>query len=237
MDAQTSFIPKRTLDTQTRIERADTVSIFTVLSTLIFFLTLVAGGGVFFWQKTLTTQVAEVESTLVKERESFSEDIIQELTGLSNRLQGSSMLLENRLYTSNIFELLNQNTIKTVRFGKFSVDPALVDKTKLKMTVSGQAKDYASVALQSEVFSKLNSAVIDYEFSNLTLDQSGNVLFDMSATLDKKAVAFDAVLEPVDYSQSLTNQNTIRNDGQMPFDENTQGDGFEEENQNEFPTN
>jgi|GEM_PF-1427531 len=237
MDAQTSFIPKRTLDTQTRIERADTVSIFTVLSTLIFFLTLVAGGGVFFWQKTLTTQVAEVESTLVKERESFSEDIIQELTGLSNRLQGSSMLLENRLYTSNIFELLNQNTIKTVRFGKFSVDPALVDKTKLKMTVSGQAKDYASVALQSEVFSKLNSAVIDYEFSNLTLDQSGNVLFDMSATLDKKAVAFDAVLEPVDYSQSLTNQNTIRNDGQIPFDENTQGDGFEEENQNEFPTN
>jgi len=237
MDAQTSFIPKRTLDTQTRIERADTVSIFTVLSTLIFFLTLVAGGGVFFWQKTLTTQVAEVESTLVKERESFSEDIIQELTGLSNRLQGSSMLLENRLYTSNIFELLNQNTIKTVRFGKFSVDPALVDKTKLKMTVSGQAKDYASVALQSEVFSKLNSAVIDYEFSNLTLDQSGNVLFDMSATLDKKAVAFDAVLEPVDYSQSLTNQNTIRNDGQIPFDDNPQGDGFEEENQNEFPTN
>lgn len=237
MDVQTSFIPKRTLDTQTRIERADTVSIFTVLSTLIFFLTLVAGGGVFFWQETLTTQVAEVESTLVKERESFSEDIIQELTGLSNRLQGSSMLLENRLYTSNIFELLNQNTIKTVRFGKFSVDPALVDKTKLKMTVSGQAKDYASVALQSEVFSKLNSAVIDYEFSNLTLDQSGNVLFDMSATLDKKAVAFDAVLEPVDYSQSLTNQNIIRNDGQIPFDENTQGDGFEEENKNEFPTN
>lgn len=237
MDAQTSFIPKRTLDTQTRIERADTVSIFTILCTLIFFLTLVAGGGVFLWKKTLTTQVAEVESTLVKERESFSGDTIQELTGLSNRLQGSSMLLENRLYTSKIFELLNQNTIKTVRFVKFSVDPALVDKTKLKMMVSGQAKDYASVALQSEVFSKLNSAVIDYEFSNLTLDQAGNVLFDMSATLDKKAVAFDAVLETVDYSQSLTNQNIVSNGGQVPFDENPPEDGFEEENQNEFPTN
>ena len=240
MDAQTSFIPKRTLDTQTRIARADTVSIFTVLSTLIFFLTLAAGGGIFFWQKTLVTQVQQVEATLVRERESFSEDSIQELTSLSNRLQSSKTLLDSRLYTSKIFELLNQNTIKTVRFGKFSVDPALVDKGKLKMMVSGQAKDYASVALQSEVFSKLNSAVIDYEFSNLTLDQSGNVLFDMSATLDKKAVAFDAVLETVDYSQSLTNQNAVtNNNGQIPLDGGfpTEEEEFEEENQDEFPIN
>lgn len=37
MDVQTSFIPKLRSDTQARIERADTVSIFTVLSTIIFF--------------------------------------------------------------------------------------------------------------------------------------------------------------------------------------------------------
>jgi hypothetical protein len=235
MDAQTSFIPKRTLDTQPRIVRADTVSIFTVLSTLIFFLTLIAGGGIFFWQKTLTTQVKEVEDTLIKERERFSEDVIQELADLSNRLQGSKMLLENRLYTSKIFELLNQNTIKTVRFGKFSIDPALVDKTKLKMMVSGQAKDYASVALQSEVFSKLDTAVIDYEFSNLTLDQSGNVLFDMSATIDKRAVGFDAVLETIDYSQSLANQNIRRSD-EIPVGEEFSEEEYEEY-EDEFPNN
>lgn len=206
MDAQTSFIPKRTLDTQARIERADTVSIFTVLSTIIFFLAIVAGGGIFFWQQSLKTQVKEVEATLIKERESFDEGEIQDLTNLSNRLKSSEELLDSRLYSSKIFELLNQNTIKTVRFSKFSVDPSLVDKTKLKMSVSGQAKDYASVALQSDVFSKLTNTVLEYEFSNLTLDQAGNVLFDMSATLDKNAVAFDTVPETVDYSQSLSNQ-------------------------------
>lgn len=231
MDVQTSFIPKRTLDTQARIERADTVSIFTVLSTIIFFLAIVAGGGIFFWQQSLKTQVQEVEATLIKERESFSEDTIQDLTDLSNRLKSSEELLDNRLYSSKIFELLNQNTIKTVRFSKFSVDPSMVDKTKLKMTVSGQAKDYASVALQSDVFSKLSNTVLEYEFSNLTLDQAGNVLFDMSATLDKKAVAFDTIPEVVDYSESLSNQfgdeaEETFPEGDLPFEEDF-----------DFPTN
>lgn len=231
MDLQTSFIPKRTLDTQARIERADTVSIFTVLSTIIFFLTIVAGGGIFFWQQSLKTQVQEVEATLVKESKSFSQDTIQDLTNLSNRLKSSEELLDSRLYASKIFELLNQNTIKTVRFSKFSVDPSMVDKTKLKMTVSGQAKDYASVALQSDVFSKLTNTVLEYEFSNLTLDQSGNVLFDMSATLDKKAVAFDTVPEVVDYSESLSNQ--FGNEPEETFPEG--GIPFEEDF--EFQTN
>ncbi len=231
MDVQTSFIPKRTLDTQARIERADTVSIFTVLSTIIFFLAIVAGGGIFFWQQSLKAQVQEVEATLIKERESFSEDTIRDLTDLSNRLKSSEELLDNRLYSSKIFELLNQNTIQTVRFSKFSVDPSMVDKTKLKMTVSGQAKDYASVALQSDIFSKLTNTVLEYEFSNLTLDQAGNVLFDMSATLDKKAIAFDTVPEVVDYSESLSNQSGGMVDetfpeGEVPFEEDF-----------DFPTN
>ena len=204
MDAQTSFIPKRTLDTQTRIERADTVNIFTVLSTLVFFLILLASGGIFFWKQTLQSQVAEVEAQLVKEKESFNEQGIVDLTRLDQRLTASAQLLDSRLYTSKIFKLLNDNTIKTVRFGKFTVDPLLTDKSKLKVTVSGQAKDYASVALQSDIFSKLNDAVLEYEFSNLTLDQAGNVLFDMSAIINKQAVSFGAIPQQVDYSQSLS---------------------------------
>ena len=204
MDAQTSFIPKRTLDTQTRIERADTVNIFTVLSTLVFFLILLASGGIFFWKQTLQSQVAEVEAQLVKEKESFNEQGIVDLTRLDQRLTASAQLLDSRLYTSKIFKLLNDNTIKTVRFGKFTVDPLLTDKSKLKVTVSGQAKDYASVALQSDIFSKLNYAVLEYELSNLTLDQAGNVLFDMSAIINKQAVSFGAIPQQVDYSQSLS---------------------------------
>lgn len=205
MDAQTSFIPKHSLDTQTRVQRADTVSIFTLLSTLVFFLAIIAGGGIFFWKYTLQNDVKAVEVALVKEKNDFDEREITELTKLDQRLMAASQLLDSRLYTSKIFQLLNANTIQTVRFAKFSVDPLLTDKNKLKVLVSGQAKDYASVALQADVFSKLADSVLEYEFSNLTLDLSGNVLFDMNATIDKNTVSFNAQAQQIDYSQSLSN--------------------------------
>lgn len=40
----------------------------------------------------------------------------------------------------------------------------MVDKAKLKMTVSGQAKDYASVALQSDVLQNLLIQCLNIEF-------------------------------------------------------------------------
>lgn len=220
MDAQTSFIPKHSLDTQTRIQRADTVSIFTLLSTLVFFLAIIAGGGIFFWKYTLQNDVKAVELVLVKEKNDFDEREITELTKLDQRLTAASQLLDSRLYTSKIFQLLNANTIQTVRFAKFSVDPLLTDKNKLKVLVSGQAKDYASVALQADVFSKLTDSVLEYEFSNLTLDQSGNVLFDMNATIDKRAVSFNAQAQQIDYSQSLSNSGGSEGQPSAGGDEN-----------------
>lgn len=203
MDVQTSFIPKRSLDTNTRVERADTVSIFTILSVLIFFIVIIGAGGIFLWKKNLEKEISDVKSVIIREKDSFSSEDINQLAKLDKRLISGGQLLDSKLYTSKIFELLNQNTIKTVRFTKFTVDPSLVDKEKLKITVSGQAKDYASLALQAHIFSGLNDSFIDYDFSNLTLDLSGNVTFDMNATLAKKSLVFNANSKTVNYNEAI----------------------------------
>ncbi len=203
MDVQTSFIPKRSLDTNTRVERADTVSIFTILSVLIFFIVIIGAGGIFLWKKNLEKEILDVKSVIIREKDSFSSEDINQLAKLDKRLISGGQLLDSKLYTSKIFELLNQNTIKTVRFTKFTVDPSLVDKEKLKITVSGQAKDYASLALQAHIFSGLNDSFIDYDFSNLTLDLSGNVTFDMNATLAKKSLVFNANSKTVNYNEAI----------------------------------
>ena len=203
MDVQTSFIPKRTLDTNARVERADTVSIFTILSVLIFFIVIIGAGGIFLWKKNLEKEISDVKSVIIREKDSFSSEDINQLAKLDKRLISGGLLLDSKLYTSKIFELLNQNTIKTVRFTKFTVDPSLVDKEKLKITVSGQAKDYASLALQAHIFSGLNDSFIDYDFSNLTLDLSGNVTFDMNATLAKKSLVFNANSKTVNYNEAI----------------------------------
>lgn len=203
MDVQTSFIPKRTLDTNPRIERADTVSIFTLLSVLIFFLSVAAAGGVFLWQKNLEKQIADVKSVIIREKDSFSVEDINQLDQLEKRLISGQQLLDSKLYTSRIFNLLNENTIKTVRFTKLTVDPSTVEKDKLKITVSGQAKDYASLALQAHIFSGLSDSFIEYDFSNLTLDLAGNVTFDMNATFAKDSLVFSANPKTVNHNQVI----------------------------------
>lgn len=203
MDVQTSFIPKRTLDTNPRIERADTVSIFTLLSVLIFFLSVIAAGGIFLWKKNLEKQIAEVKTVIIREKDSFSVEDIKQLDQLEKRLISGQQLLDSKLYTSRIFNLLNQNTIKTVRFTKLTVDPSTVEKDKLKITVSGQAKDYASLALQAHIFSELSDSFIDYDFSNLTLDLAGNVTFDMNATFAKNSLIFSANPKTVNHDQAI----------------------------------
>jgi hypothetical protein len=187
MEVQTSFIPKRSLDT-TPVRRADTVSVFTVLSTLLFFLSVILLIGVALWQRTLQAEINDVQKVIDVNEKQFSEDKIKEITNVSNRINAAQTILDNHLYTTNIFKLLEKNTVPTVRFSKFSVDPSQTDKESLKVTLSGQSTNYASIALQSYVFEKLRLEAImsGYEFSNLTLDQAGNVLFDLTATVDKK---------------------------------------------------
>jgi hypothetical protein len=190
MEVQTSFIPKRTLDT-TPVRRADTVSVFTVLSTLLFFLSVIALGGVALWQRSLESEIASVEKTISDQKKNFSEDAIKEITALSNRINSAQTILNNHVYTTRVFQLLEQNTVPSLRFTKFTVDPSQTEKGSLKVTLSGQSNGYASVALQSYVFEQLRleeGIMSGYEFSNLTLDQAGNVLFDLSATVDKKVL-------------------------------------------------
>jgi len=211
MELQTSFIPKRTLDTSP-VRRADTVSIFTVLSTLIFFASVITAGGVFLWQERIQSQITKVEAQIQTQKKEFNEDKIKEFTSLSTRISTANSLLLNHTYTSKIFELLEKNTVPTVRFNKFTVDPSQTDKQSLKVTLSGQAKDYASIALQSYVFAKLQNVVSSYEFSNLTLDLSGNVLFDLSATVEKRIATFETNVQPADIRDIAPQRQEVSSD-------------------------
>jgi len=87
--------------------------------------------------------------------------------------------------------------MKTVRYTKFSYILENDKKAKVTVKMSGIAVGYKSVALQSDLFAK-NKNIIDPIFSNLTLDNSGNVLFDLEFLVDPSFV---------DYKQALLTQN------------------------------
>ncbi len=76
--------------------------------------------------------------------------------------------------------------------------------------MNGTARSFNAVALQSDAFGK-SSIFKDPIFSNLNLDQEGDVVFDFSAVIDPVRVSYAALVlnalsneTPVDTDTSNT---------------------------------
>ena len=73
--------------------------------------------------------------------------------------------------------------------------------------MKGVADGYLSIALQADLFGK-NKNLIDPVFSNLALDDKGNVIFNLTFSVDKNFVNYKQVLKKeTDSSSSVTTTN------------------------------
>ena len=192
---QTSFIPKKPM-LEERARNSRPTSFLTVLSIFIFFAVVVASGGLYFYKGMMTKNIASMDNSLTLAKSSFEPDQIARLQTLDKRLSAAETILSKHVAVSPIFKVLQDLTMKTVRYTKFTY--ALGDDGKVDVKMSGQAIGYRSVALQSDLYAK-NKALIDPVFSNLSLDDKGNVLFDLEFSVDPTFV---------DYKQMLASQSS-----------------------------
>lgn len=191
MEPTTSFIPKKSLDTTPTRTSSSSVGIVTLLSTLVFLVALAGSVGVFLYQKKLAQDLQQAKETLAARQKLFDPQLIKDFETLDGRLNAAKSLLASHVHMSHIFELLQMNTIKTVRYSRFAYDVNAETNT-VRISLGGQAKDYASIALQSDYFGE-NSIIKSYEFSNLSLDPMGNILFDLNLTVDKDILMYESV--------------------------------------------
>lgn len=196
---QTSFIPKKPMVAE-RATSSRSIGIFTIASLFILFTVLLATGGIYFYKITLAKDIVKMENDLSLAKNRFEPAKITELQLLDKRLRASTEILSKHIAITPVFEALAAITMKTVRFTKFSYDfgngkDAKSAKVNIKM--SGLAIGYRSVALQSDLFTTKDEGknFIDPVFSNLTLDNSGNVLFDLEFSVDPSFVDYKQMLE------------------------------------------
>ncbi|KKQ02340.1 MAG: hypothetical protein US18_C0006G0013 [Parcubacteria group bacterium GW2011_GWB1_36_5] len=203
---QTSFIPKKPIVAE-RVVSSRSVGFFTVISFFILFTILLATGGIYFYKGIVTKNVTKMESDLNLAKNRFEPSVITELKLLDRRLRASSEILSQHIAITPIFQALQDITMKTVRYTKFdyNLEPALsgqnetekdVKNTKVTIKMSGQAIGYRSVALQSDLFTTRDEGknFIDPVFSNLTLDDKGNVLFDLEFSVNPSFVDYKTTL-------------------------------------------
>ena len=153
---------------------------------------VLGSGGAYLYKNYLMKSITKMESDLNLAKNRFEPVKINQLKLLDERLQSSSDILTKHIAISPIFEALQVITMKTIRYTKFSYD--FGDKNKILVKISGQAIGYRSVALQAELFSK-NKNLIDPSFSNLSLDDKGNVLFDLEFSVDQSFVDYKQMLK------------------------------------------
>ena len=164
---------------------------------LVLFTVLLATVALYFYKGILTKNLAQMENNLNLAQNRFEPSKITELQVLDKRLRASSEILSKHIAITPIFQTLTDLTMKTVRYTKFGYsfgDENNTPNARVIVKMSGQAIGYRSIALQSDLFTQ-NKNLIDPVFSNLTLDNSGNVLFDLEFSVDPNFVDYKQMLE------------------------------------------
>lgn len=188
-ETKTEFIPKKPL-AEERVEhvaRKRPVSIVSFLATIIFFASLIGAGGVYFYKVTLTKRVTEMGKQLELARGAFEPTLITDMQDLDKRINAARQILSSHITISPIFEALEDLTLKTIRFTDFTY--SMSDGGQITIEMSGKAIDYKSIAIQSDLFDG-NKHIKNQIFSNLTLDERGNVSFDLTFTVDPALVLY-----------------------------------------------
>ena len=191
---QTSFIPKKPI-IEHRATPARPVGLFTILSIFILFAVLISSVGLFFYKGIAARSIAKMENDLNLAKNRFEPAKIAELQVLDKRLRSSSEILNKHIAVTPIFKALEAITMKTVRYTKFSYtfDENQKD-AKVAVEMSGMAIGYRSVALQSDLFAE-NKNLIDPVFFNRTIDERGNVLFDLEFSVDPTFVDYKQMVQ------------------------------------------
>ena len=193
---QTSFIPQKPV-VKERSTSSQPVSIFLIISLFILFAVLLATGGLYFYKGIIEKSIVGMQNTLTLAQNRFEPSKIVELQILDKRLTAANEILSKHIVTTPVFKVLEEITMKTVRYTKFSYDLVtnqnIKQNTSISIKMSGVAMGYRAIALQSDLFTK-NKNLIDPIFSNLVLDNNGNVVFDLEFSVDPSFVNYKQMI-------------------------------------------
>ncbi|MEK7180606.1 MAG: hypothetical protein AAB706_03965 [Patescibacteria group bacterium] len=195
-----SFIPKKPVVLQGRVGHTTRrqTALMPFVGGIIFLLVLVGSVGVFSYQQYLLKHISDLDSKLVKAQSSLdSDEVVDTLIALDGRLKSAHKLLLEHISTTAFFELLQSLTLQNVQFTDFSYTINNLE-SGIGVEMRGRAKNYATLVLQSDVLNE-SEQVKNSTFSDLDLDNEGNVLFRLSVVFDAKSLLYKDSLQSLSF--------------------------------------
>ncbi len=202
---QSSFIPKKPL-VGGALSRSG--GLFPFIANTIFVIALISSVGVFAYDKFLENRISKMHDDLNTARLALEPDVINQLTQSDKRLLAANTIVKNHVTLSSFFTFLQSLTLQNIRFTSFSI---ISNEKGLIISMKGQARTYAAVALQAKIFAD-NPQFLNPQFSNLDLDEKGNVTFSFKTGLDSKVIS---------YVQNLSSNNSMNTSSAAPVQTQT----------------
>ena len=201
---QTSFIPKKPI-----IESQSTgsgVSLFLLLSIILFIVALALAGGVWLWKGALVSQIEKDKAALVAAKDSYEEATINPLIRLDSRIEQSKLLLAKHIAVSPVFIMLEKNVLRNIQLKSMKFSSG--NDAKIKIDLSGTASSYDALSKQADAFGSetLRLFISQPVISDFSPTTNGSISFNFTAMVDPKLVSYTNTLLPISDNATSTVQ-------------------------------
>lgn len=193
--AGSSFIPKSTLERPTE-SSTSYVGLLFVISLMILLISGIVFGGTMLYKSLIYNEInapcnesgngtksCGLKASVERERHNIDQSTIQALERLNKKLDSVGKLVEQHIDLLRVFKLLEQNTLPSIGYTSFAYSPK-------NIILDGQAQDFESIAVQSQVFTKAktDNQLKEFMFSDLDQDQLGKVKFKLTLVINPSLI-------------------------------------------------
>lgn len=182
-----SFIPKKSFEKP--LYKRSGPGLFLIFSFLLLLLSGLIYGGTILYRNNLKKQIDLLSDSLKRAKAAFEFPLINELFNASEKINSSKIILEKHTTLAPVFNLLENSTLKDIRFNNFKY--SLSEDQEPTVLMDGTAKSYSSLASQGEIFEK-NKNIKNVSFTNLGLSDKGTINFTVTLILDPIIIAYKA---------------------------------------------
>jgi len=178
-----SFIPKGDIKSKQKKARAPlAANLFLLIAIIVFLTSLLASLGVYLWLQQLESANSAALQQLNDNRDNFGLSTVEEFINVNNRIKAASFILDNHVNISEVFDILEENTLSEVYLADFSF---ATDGPEVVVSSRGFAPTYAHVALQADQYGRDGSQMKDLLLTGVNQAREGGIQFDLSFALDK----------------------------------------------------
>lgn len=189
--SQSSFIPKQGTAKRRVVNSPRRVYVFTVVSYVVLFATLLAAGLVFLYHTYVNHQLEKETIAFNQAIASFDDTKLQQVLAFDGRLQQAKGRLDTSVSFVSILQVLADTAVETTQIDKVSIKRE--DDTNYLLTASVGADSFDSTLFQRRMYDQAN-LVSDVQVGSVEAAVSDTEAGDESDTAKVAPIIFEAKL-------------------------------------------